>query len=94
MKNILKISVVALVLLAGANRYAQADSPTLNGGSYHQMNPEPKTPHIGDADPQGPRVRNPSVAPEIDPGLAWSGLALLAGSLAVLGSRRKKAASL
>jgi LPXTG-motif cell wall-anchored protein len=94
MKNLIKFSIVALVILAGTSRYAQAGSPTLNGGSYHQMTPDPKTPHVNDANPQGPRMRNPGIAPEIDPGLAWSGIALLAGSLAVLGSRRKKAASL
>lgn len=94
MKNLIKISALALVFLAGANRYAQADPPTLNGGSYHQMTPHPQTPHINDANPQGPHMRTPNVAPEIDPGLAWSGLALLAGSLVILSSRRKKAASL
>lgn len=94
MKNFVKISIVALVFLAGANRYAQADPPTLNGGSYHKMTPHPQTPHINDANPQGPRMRNPNVVPEIDHGLAWSGIALLAGSLAVFGSRRRKAASL
>lgn len=93
MKNLIKISVLTLAFLAGANRYAQAD-PSLNGGSYHQMTPTPRTPHVNNADPEGPRPRTPNVAPEIDPGLAWSGVALLAGSLAIMGSRSKKAASL
>lgn len=94
MKNLLKISVIALAFLAGANRYAQADSPTLNGGSYHQMTPNPRALHINDADPHGPHMRNPNVAPEIDPSLAWSAVALLAGGLVVLGSRRKSAVRL
>jgi hypothetical protein len=94
MKNLIKISALALVFLAGVSRYAQADPPSLNGGSYHRMTPTPQTPHINDADPKGPHPRNPTVAPEIDPSLAWSALAMLAGSLVILGNRRKKAVTL
>ena len=88
----LKFSLMALVLFTGASWYAQAEPGTLHDGTYHQMTPDPKTPHVSNAHPQGPRLRDPKVAPEIDPSLAWSGISLLAGSLAVIGSRRKKMA--
>lgn len=92
MKKLLTISGLALVFLAGANRYAQADPLVLNGG----LKPNPPIPIFKDPPPPppGPHRPTPNVTPEIDPGLAWSGVAFLAGSLLVLGSRRRKAATL
>lgn len=91
--NLVKFSALALVFLA-ANRYAQADPSPFNGGSYHRMTPDPHTPDNHGAQPHGPHLRSVGVAPEIDPNLALSGLALLAGTLVVLGSSRKRTAIL
>jgi hypothetical protein len=67
MKNTLKYSLVAAVLLLSSGAFAHA--------GFDPFRPHPPT---------------PVTAPEVDPGMAMSGLTLLAGTLTILRAKRSK----
>jgi hypothetical protein len=79
MKKYLKLSLLALALVLSISPSAHA-----YGGGLFPWLPLPKPP------PPPPRPHGPTTAPEVDPSLAISGFALLAGTLTVVRSRRSK----
>jgi len=80
MKNLLKYSALGLALALGSSTFAHASNGRKsNDGWWDIFFP---TSHNHDHDKR--------VAPEVDPGLALSGFALLGGTLAVLRSRRSQ----
>lgn len=74
MKMLLKYSLAALVIALGTSTAAHADPPWWHHDPPHYR----------------PHSAKPNVAPEIDPSLAVSGLALLGGTLTVVRARRRK----
>jgi hypothetical protein len=79
MKTFLKYSLLVLAL-------SLTVVPSAFGGPHSPPPPPPPNPpHQGPPPP--PR---PTTAPEVDPSLAISGLALLVGSLSVAHARRSK----
>ena len=85
MFKFLKYSVLALALSLGTGTLAHAETVSAigpNGGWWSWFFPPPPPP------PQCPDKKG-NVAPEVDPGLAMSGFALLGGTLTVLRARRR-----
>jgi hypothetical protein len=76
MKSLLKSGLMTLVLSLGASTLANAH------GDRHPAPPPPP--------PPPPPVCDPPSAPEVDPGMAISGLTLLAGTLTVMRASRRK----
>lgn len=85
MKKFLQYALMAMVLAVGALSHAQA-----GGGPPPPPPPPPPGPADSGPTPPPPPPPPNSTAPEIDPGVAVAGFALLGGSLAVLRSRRRK----
>jgi hypothetical protein len=83
MKTILKYSLLAILLTAIPGAYATGLGPT-------PPPPPPPGPTHEPPPPPPPPPDPPRTAPEIDPSLAISALALLAGSLSVAHARRSK----
>jgi len=86
MFKFLKYSALALALAFGSSTFAHAEAFTAigpNGGWWSWFFPPPQPP------PSKCPDKSYHVAPEVDPGLALSGLALLGGSLTVMRARRR-----
>jgi hypothetical protein len=77
MKNLLKFCGPVFVLALAATAYAEPYSKLESRNPPPPRTPEP-TPNRG------------NVAPEVDPNLAIGGFTLLAGTLTVMRSRRRK----
>jgi len=88
MKSLVRYAVLPLVLVFGFNIGAHAATAT-NTSYCPWWDPFCKVPPPPPPPPPPPTPK-PKPAPEVDPTLAVSGLVLLAGSLTVLGVRRRK----
>jgi LPXTG-motif cell wall-anchored protein len=83
MKALVRYAVLPLVLVFGMNIGAHATTTNT------KISPCPWWDPFCPPPPPTPKPK-PATAPEVDPALAVSGLVLLAGSLTVLGVRRRK----
>jgi Spy/CpxP family protein refolding chaperone len=80
MKNLMKYAVLGLALALSSSTFAHASTVVVTNSSWWSIF----------FPPHNKPTHNDRTAPEVDPGLALSGIALLGGSLTVLRARRSK----
>jgi hypothetical protein len=78
LKNLLKFSLLTLALVLVSSPLVHASGPGFGHG------PDPRNPPHHDPGPSTPS------APEVDPAMAMSGIALVAGAVAVMRMNKRK----